>query len=131
MGKKADKRDVLAEILDSVDEDVIEELDSLYEIIQVESAEHSAPDKSAKKKPPSKTAPKRSKKKTSHYLTRAVYEELNNAKTDLRDFLPSLPKSNLTKSSIVNIALKTILKEYKEKGIESTLIQKLLSQHKK
>ncbi len=131
MAEKNERKDVLAEILNSEQEDTLDELNLLHEIIQVESAEPGVPERSGKQKAPSKAPRDGSKKKTSHYLTSAVYEDLSNAKKDLRDFLPSLPKSNLTKSNIVNIALKTILKEYKEKGIESTLIQKLLTQNKK
>jgi hypothetical protein len=131
MAKNAEEHDILAEILSGVQEDVVEGLDSLYEIIRLEGADASEYQENKGEKPLPKTGRKRPKKKTSHYLTEAVFDELGDAKLDLREFLPDLPKSNVTKSSIVNIAVKTILDEYKEKGLRSTLIQKLLSQRKK
>jgi hypothetical protein len=131
MGKNAEEHDILAEILSGVQEDVVEGLDSLYEIIRIESADASEYQKDKGEKPLPKTVRKQPKKKTSHYLTETVFDELSDAKLDLREFLPDLPKSDVTKSSIVNIAVKTILDEYKEKGLKSALIQKLLSQRKK
>ena len=134
MNKNAEQRDILAEILSGVQEDVVEGLDSLYELIRLESGDSVGPDQIQEKKPAPKTTPKttpkKSKKKTSHYLTEAVFEELSEAKFDVRDFLPDLPKSAVTKSSIVNIAVRTILDEYREKGLESKLIKRLLSRKK-
>ena len=131
MGEKGKKRDILSDILNNVNEGAIEDLESLNAIIEAEGAGGSGTDKT-EKNTSAKIARKRPKKKTSHYLSKAVYEALDDAKTDLRDLLPDLPESNvnkseITKSNIVDIALKTILEEYKEKGLQSTLIQKLLS----
>lgn len=128
MGEKGKKRDILSDILNNVHEGAIEDLESLNAIIEAEGTDETG------KKSCAKAARKKPKKKTSHYLSEAVYEALDEVKADLRDLLPDLPKSNvnkaeITKSNIVDIALKTILKEYKEKGLQSTLIRKLLSKN--
>lgn len=140
MADKAEERDILTEILTGDQETVVEGLDSLYEIIRLESDEapaaHDAPPKKSlpeadQKKTETSKRPGKAKRKAGHYLTETVFEELDSAKVDLRDILPDMPKIKLTKSNIVNIALKTILDEYKKKGFESTLIKKLLSAKKK
>ena len=130
MGEKSEKRDVLAEILGGAQEEVVEGLDSLYEIIRLESSEP-LKSKDNTRGGPSKTASNKPKKKTSHYLTGRVFDELDEAKINLRELLPTVPKSDLTKSNIVNIAVKAILDEYKEKGSKSALIKKLLSKERK
>ena len=133
MVKNAEKGDVLSDILNDTHDGFIKELESLNAIIESEGDGHSGTGR-ADKKTSSKHTRERSKKKTSHYLSRPVYKALNDAKVDLRDLLPDLPKSNLkkseiTKSNIVEIAVKTILEEYKEKGLQSTLIQKLTAKN--
>lgn len=130
MGEKPEKRDILAEILGGAQEDVVEGLDSLYEIIRLESSEPLKSDDNTRGGP-SKTDPNKPKRKTSHYLTGSVFDELGEAKVNLRELLPSVAKSNLTKSNIVDIAVKAILEEYKKKGSKSALIKKLLSKKRK
>lgn len=126
MGEKSEKRDVLTEILCGAQEDVVEGLDSLYEIIRLESNKSLKSEDNTLHAPPSQ-----SKKKASHYLTGSVFDELSEAKINLRELLPSVPKSDLTKSNIVDIAVKAILEEYKEKGSKSALIKKILSNKRK
>ena len=130
MGEKPEKRDILAEILGGAQEDVVEGLDSLYEIIRLESSEPLKSDDNTRGGP-SKNDPNKPKRKTSHYLTGSVFDELGEAKVNLRELLPSVAKSNLTKSNIVDIAVKAILEEYKKKGSKSALIKKLLSKKRK
>jgi len=131
MGKKSEKRDVLAEILSGAQEDVVEGLDSLYEIIRLESSEPLKSDDNTRSASLSKIDPKKPKKKTSHYLTQNVFDELSKAKVNIRELLPSAPKSKVTKSNIVDIAVRAILEEYKAKGLESALIKKVLSKKTK
>jgi len=131
MGKKSEKRDVLAEILSGAQEDVVEGLDSLYEIIRLESSEPLKSDDNTRSASLSKIDPKKPKKKTSHYLTQNVFDELSKAKVNIRELLPSAPKSNVTKSNIVDIAVRAILEEYKAKGLKSALIKKVLSKKTK
>jgi len=131
MGKKSEKRDILAEILSGEQEDVVNGLDALYEIIRLESSEPLKSDDNTRSASVSKTDPKKPKKKTSHYLTQHVFDELSEAKVDIRELLPSVPKSEVTKSNIVDIAVRALLEEYKTKGLESALIKKVLSKRTK
>ncbi len=132
MGDKSEKRDILAEILSGAQEDVVEGLDSLYEIIRLES-ESIEPLKSEDnvQEEVSKPDSNKPKKKSSHYLTESVFDELGEAKVNLRELLPGVAKSDLTKSNIVDIAVKAILDEYRKKGSKSALIKKLLSKERK
>lgn len=131
MKKKSEKRDILAEILSGDQENVVEDLDSLYEIIRLESSKPLKSDDNARNASLSKTDPRKLRKKTSHYLTQNVFDELNEAKVNIRELLPSVPKSEVTKSNIVDIALRALLKEYKAKGLESALVKKVLSKKTK
>ena len=131
MEKKAENRDILAEILSGAQEDVVEGLDTLYEIIRLESRQPLKSDDDTSNDAPSKTAPKKPKKKTSHYLTQNVFDELSEAKINIRELLPSVPKSKVTKSNIVDIAVRALLEEYKAKGLKSALIKKVLSKKTK
>ena len=131
MGKKSENRDILAEILSGAQEDVVEGLDSLYAIIRLESSESLKSDDNTRSASLSKTDSNRSKKKTTHYLTQKVFDELSEVKVDIRELLPAVPKSKVTKSNIVDIAVRAILEEYKAKGLESALIKKVLSKKTK
>ena len=126
MGKKSENRDILAEILSGAQENVVEGLDTLYEIIRLESRQPLKSDDYTRNDALSQTDPNRPKKKTTHYLTQKVFDELSEAKVDIRGLLPSVPKSKVTKSNIVNIAVRALLEEYKAKGLESALIKKVL-----
>ncbi len=127
MKKKEEKKDILAEILNGSEDEVIDGLEELCKIISLESIsfkessasrENAAPVKKTRKKPV--------RKQVSHYLTEKVLEELGETKSELRELFPSMPKSKVTKSRIVDLALKTILEEYKQKGLESKLIRRLM-----
>jgi hypothetical protein len=131
MAKKAENRDILAGILSGVQEDVVEGLDTLYEIIRLESRQPLKSDDYTRNDALSKTNPKKPKKKASHYLTQNVFDELSAAKINIRELLPSIPKSKVTKSNIVDIAIRAILEEYKTKGLKSALIKKVLLQKTK
>ena len=131
MGKKSENRDILAEILSGVQEDVVEGLDTLYEIIRLESRQPLKSDDDTRNDALSQTDPNRPKKKTTHYLTQKVFDELSEVKVDIRGLLPSVPKSEVTKSNIVDIAVRALLEEYKRKGLESALVKKVLSKKTK
>ncbi len=68
----------------------------------------------------------RSKKKTTHYLSGKVFQELGEAKQKINDLVPSPLKSRVSKSQIVNQALKMILDDFEQKGEKSTLVKQLL-----
>ncbi|HIJ35889.1 MAG TPA: hypothetical protein HPP59_01250 [Deltaproteobacteria bacterium] len=126
MKNEGEKKDILAEILSGSEEDVIEGLEELCKIINLDAI-FSDGSKSPKKDsiPAKKATRKPTRKQASHYLTEKVLQELGETKSELRELFPSIPKSKVTKSRIVDLALRTILEEYKEKGAESELIRKL------
>lgn len=68
------------------------------------------------------------KKKTTHYLTKNVYRELDEAKQFLQGLLPPGSKLLASKSKIVNYALQTLLEDFEAKGNESELVKKLLKE---
>ena len=128
MKDEEEKKDILSEILGGSEEDVVEGLEELCEIINLETISfNGSKSPGTKSIPPKKTIRKTTKKQASHYLTEKVLEELGETKSELRELFPSIPKSKVTKSRIVDLALRTILEEYKEKGLESKLIRKLMT----
>ena len=131
MGEKSEKRDIMDEILSGNQDDAVEGLDLLYDVIRVKSSSPLKSDDKPQGLPASKTSRKKTKKKASHYLTHDVFDELGEIKSSMRDLLPSVPKSKLTKSNIVDIAVKALLEEYKEKGTKSELMKKIVSGDKK
>lgn len=71
------------------------------------------------------------KKKTTHYLNRDVYKELDKALDKLRGLLPEdVSKTEVSKSGMVNYALKVMLDEFETKGEKSELVRKLISEIK-
>lgn len=68
------------------------------------------------------------KKKTTHYLTKNVYRELDEAKQFLQGLLPPGSKLLASKSKIVNYALQALLEDFEAKGNESELVKKLLKE---
>ncbi len=128
MKKREEKKDILAEILSGSGEHVIEELEELCEIINLETISPNGSKSSGKGSISEKKGVRKpGKKQASHYLTEKVLEELGETKSELRELFPSIPKSKVTKSRIVDLALRAILEEYKEKGLESDLIRKLIT----
>lgn len=132
MGKDAGPRDILAEILASPEEDVATELEELYKVVSAENRPASSDsDKDGRQQKGLSGKRKGLRKKRSYYFTSRVLEELDEAQVSIKDLAPSLGKSNITKSNIVDLALHYILDEYKSKGMKSPLIQKLLQKRAK
>ena len=133
MGNHSEKRDILAEVLSGAQGEVEKGLKELFEIIQLESEQSLSESHKTQTATFSKTkkGSTRSKVKTTHYLTQKVFDELDEAKIEIRDLLPSELINKVTKSNIANFAIKFILEEYKTKGLKSTLIKKLLSKKSK
>ncbi|MBI5558858.1 MAG: hypothetical protein HY885_14625 [Deltaproteobacteria bacterium] len=82
---------------------------------------------------PNKTEGKRSpvKRKSTHYLTKEVFRELNDANLFLRGLLPAGSKLKASKSKIVNYAVKTLLADFDAKGKESELVKNMLKDNPK
>ncbi len=125
MPEKNKQRDILADILNDAHTGTIRGMDELTKLI------HASPGDPPSKMParPSglkKKSRKTRKYKTTHYLTKEVFDNLGEAKVDIRDFLPGAAKSRATKSSIVESAITVVLNEFEAKGKDSALIQELL-----
>lgn len=78
-----------------------------------------SPSKKRRKKGSGKT-------KTTHYLTKEVFNDLDQANNFLRGLLPTGSKLLATKSNIVNLAVKTLLEDFESNQKESALVKKLL-----
>lgn len=124
----ANKHDIMDELLNGgtgADNGEIKELHNLIhqEILKAKSArsQHSANGKEKKKK-----AVKESKIKTTHYLSEEIFDNLDDAKEKINTLVHKQLKSRVSKSKIVDHALKMILKDFEEKGENSPLIQEIL-----
>lgn len=129
MSEKTKQRDILADILNDPHTGTIRGMDELTKLI------HASPNDPAVKTVPRPAGPKkrsrRSRKhKTTHYLTKEVFDNLGEAKVDIREFLPAASKSRASKSSIVESAITVVLQEFEAKGKDSALIQELLKKKK-
>ncbi|NCC25346.1 MAG: hypothetical protein EOM25_09135 [Deltaproteobacteria bacterium] len=66
------------------------------------------------------------KKKTTHYISKEVDKELDKAKRRLKRMAPRELKARMTKSSIVDLALRQVLTEFVAKKNDSALARELL-----
>ncbi|MFH1216908.1 MAG: hypothetical protein V1706_10460 [Pseudomonadota bacterium] len=71
------------------------------------------------------------KRKTTHYLTKEVFVELNQANNFLKGLLPAGSKLMATKSKIVNYAVKMLLDDFESKGEDSELVKNILKDKSK
>ncbi|THB63874.1 MAG: hypothetical protein D6E12_16025 [Desulfovibrio sp.] len=129
MNKKPNKTDVLEDVLSGLDEDSspsLEELDKLihrsFRLTQAPSPES---DKRQSMLGRALRASSTGKRKTTIYLTSKLADELDNTKANIRELMPEDARSLVTKSSIVNLALRILLREYEKRGEESILVKQL------
>jgi len=124
------QNDILGDILNDPQTGKIRGLDGLNQLIRGEASsptEQNPPLVKTKKKiiKTSKKCKKKQKKKSTHYLSKEVFENLDEVKKDIRDMLPVGKKLQATKSKIVEKAVKMVLKEFCEKGENSFLVEEL------
>lgn len=135
---KKKKKDVLGNILRSTHhEDAIPGLDELSTLIE----RYSRPLIAKGDVPPSPLLPspvkasvkkrKGGKRKATHYLTREVFVELNQANNFLKGLLPAGSKLMATKSKIVNYAVKMLLDDFESKGEDSDLVKNIMKDDSK
>ncbi|MCB2182949.1 MAG: hypothetical protein KQH63_13025 [Desulfobulbaceae bacterium] len=140
---RSDKKnnDVLANILQGSHSEGssapgIEELTSVLEKYTKPLIADNIPKKRKKSRPQAETVSpkpktrKKGKRKTTHYLTKEVFQELDQANNFLKGLLPTGSKLLSTKSKIVNQAVKMLLEDFESKGEQSELVQKLLKDNK-
>jgi len=124
--------DVLSDLLCSPHEHTCEGLDELYELIDQEvrrnqtSGRTLLPQQDRMKQ----RHPRSRRKRVASYLTETLFNELTTAKATLREALPEVGKLNMTKSSIMKYAIERILGEFDVMGLESPLVQQIISKSK-
>lgn len=118
------KPDILDEILKGDHENTTSGLEELINLI------HRSPTQPSSKTSIKKQRLKGNKKRATHYLSKDVFEELNSVHKKLKKILPAGEKSRITKSRIVNSALKMILNDFEARGEDSPLIQQILKKNR-
>ena len=82
------------------------------------------PDKKEPQK--KKKRSRQTKRKITHYLTEDTFEILVRAKMDIRKHVPEQYRSQISKTKIVNQALRMILQEFQLNGEKSKIMQTIL-----
>ena len=82
------------------------------------------PDKKEPQK--KKKRSRQTKRKITHYLTEETFENLVQAKMDIRKHVPEQYRSQISKTKIVNQALRMILQEFQLNGEKSKIMQTIL-----
>ncbi len=126
------KIDILGDVMSAPEMDYHQEVEKLNKLISLISLEQEKPALEKQEKPVTekKTIHRKQKvikKKSTYYLTQKVFKELDGAKYLFNKILPQDSDVRITKSSIVNYALKWMLKELEEKGKDSNLIKQFLN----
>ncbi len=123
MAENKKKQDVLKAILSGSEDNFVPGLEELEKLIHrpVKPPE-AAP---VMKNPRAKREKRPKKKKTTYYITEEIFENLGDAKEIIRKMLPDIQKSKISKTRIVNSALKMILKEFETKGGDSALVKQI------
>jgi hypothetical protein len=67
-----------------------------------------------------------SKKKSTHYLSGEIFTDLEEARVKIDEMITPYFKARISKSRIVNQAIRMILKDFEEKGENSHLIKEIL-----
>ena len=131
MSKDKEKSDVLSEILDCRTDptehmESVEPVEGLDELIHRSFRVPGRPLVRLPRHKEAKSARRRgAKKKSTLYLTEEVFRELELAKTTIRAMIPRNTKHQASKSNIVDIALRIVLKEFEKRGDESLLMKQL------
>lgn len=123
MANKKFSKDVLEDVLTGEHDQHVPGLDELTQLIADQVKPTPEPPPKTDKTPIRQK--KRVKKKTTYYLSKEVFEELGEARDTLKNMLPEKDRSQVSKSGIVNAALKMILQELADKGADSVLFKQL------
>lgn len=123
MGADQKKKDILGDILGGGDNQPVSGVAELNELIyQVERPQAQKPETAERCRPGRKKA----SKKSTHYLSEEIFANLGETKEKIRDMLPEADKTEISKSTIVNHALRLILKEFELKGAKSLLVRQFI-----
>lgn len=126
-----DKHDIMDALLKGSSEDAADEALALAKLIHRKGEPEDAkqqpvagtlsPEAESKKAPGSE-----SKKKSTHYISEEIFEDLDDARDKINELVHPRLKSRISKSRIVDQALRMILKDFEEKGEKSHLIKEIL-----
>ncbi len=122
------KDDIMDALLKGSSEDTAHDTSSLARLIHRtgEKASSQHPDGSASGAEREKKPGDKSKKKSTHYLSGEIFADLDEARDKINELVHQRLKSRVSKSRIVDQALRMILKEFEEKGEKSHLITEIL-----
>jgi len=123
MAENKKKQDVLKAILSDSGDNFVPGLEELEKLIH-RSVKPPEP-ASVIVRPKAKKKRRSKKRKTTYYLTEQVFENLGDAKEIIRKMLPDIQKSKISKTRIVDSALKMILKEFETSGSKSALVKQI------
>ena len=122
------KHDIMDALLKGASEDAAQEASSLAKLIHraSETANDKHPAKSSSCPDPKNPPVGDSKKKSTHYLSEEIFDDLDDARDKINELVHKRLKSRVSKSRIVDQALRMILKDFEEKGEKSHLIKEIL-----
>jgi hypothetical protein len=125
------KNDIMDDLLKGSSEDATPEAPSLAKLIH--RAGETAPAKLpvGRASDPQKAHGGESKKKSTHYLSGEIFDDLDEARDKINELVHPRLKSKISKSRIVDQALRMILKDFEEKGEKSHLIKEMLKDLRK
>lgn len=116
------------DLLKGSSEDTTHEAASLARLIhrtgESSCAKHPAEDPPSQD--PKKSPAGDSKKKSTHYLSEEIFADLDEARDKINKLVHPRLKAHVSKSRIVDQALRMILKDFEEKGEKSPLIKEIL-----
>ena len=123
-----DKHDIMDALLKGFVEEATPEALSLAKLIHCPEEKTSS--KPHAEKPPAPSSPTQkasedNKKKTTHYLSGEIFADLDEARDKINELMHQRAESKVSKSRIVDQALRMILKEFEEKGEKSRLIKEI------
>ena len=128
MTNKKTSPDILKDVLTSEHDDHVPGLDELTKLIITHTMQQH-PQELAKIKEIKRNQRKGIKRKTTHYLSEEVLKDLTEARETIENLLPEHTRSQISKSGIIDTALKMILREWAEKGVKSELFKELLHEN--
>lgn len=121
------KHDIMDELLKGFVEEATPDALSLAKLIRrPEKAANAGPQaEKTSGPPPTQKSGGESKKKSTHYLSGEIFADLDEARDKINELIHQHAKSRVSKSQIVDQALRMILKEFEEKGENSRLIKEI------
>ena len=127
------KNDIMDDLLKGSPEDATSEASSLAKLIHRagETATAKPPAGSAADPDQKKAPGGDGKKKSTHYLSGEIFDDLDEARDKINELVHPRLKSKISKSRIVDQALRMILKDFEEKGEKSHLIKEMLKDLRK